>query len=216
MLTKQMPDRRPLGLLVVALALTLGFGVSHSRPSVTRDIILHVEQAPNAWADAGLDRELREQFTRDQTVRIITVNPADTMLPPFPNARYDIDSLRNWGQEVGGRYLLSIVVHDERLERRKSFHLPLVFHKWEVVGVIEGEMRLLDISRGRLLVARPFKSELSGKRVFQATMDDHKYDPDIHMTAKQKMVFFNQLEAQAAGDLITLVSRHTRTNGNGY
>jgi hypothetical protein len=114
--------------------------------------------------------------------------------PAFPVDYHDLDSLMEWGREAGARYLMVVEVFAERLEKRKSFHLPLVFHKYETVGIIEGEFRLVDLSRGKLLTAEPFKVERKGSRIFQATMDDDINDPDLNMTAPRKVVFFQQLE----------------------
>jgi len=123
----------------------------------------------------------------------------------FPVNRYNTDSLLEWGREVGGRYLMLVEITREGLERHKSFHVPLVFHKYETVGVIEGEFRFLDLSRGKTLATETFKIEQKGPRIFQATMDDDKNDPDLHLTAPEKVIFFDHLEESLCRHLTTRV-----------
>ncbi|MDX9856323.1 MAG: hypothetical protein RBT76_00870 [candidate division Zixibacteria bacterium] len=174
-----------------------------------RDFILRVQSVPNAWTTDGLEDALVTRLTRDQSIRVIVVDPGDPAYPPFPNASLDLDSLTNWGVERGGRYLLSLVVKSQRIERRKSFHLPLVFHKWETVGVLEGEYRFVDLRRGRLLAGDRFTTELPAKRVFQATMDDNKYDPDIHLRPDEKGMLFAKLYDESARQLLELTAQFT-------
>lgn len=88
--------------------------------------------------------------------------------------------------------------------------LPLVFHKYETVGVIEGELRLVDIRRGKLLIAEPFQVKQKGPRIFQATMDDDVNDPDIHLTAPDKIGFFDRLEEKLALRVVERVEKVIR------
>lgn len=121
--------------------------------------------------------------------------------PPFPADRYHLDSLVNWGLEAGVDHLLIVDVDNEQLRREKSFHLPLVFHKYETVGVIEGQLRLIDVARSRLLVSEPFRVKEKGARIFQATMDDDINDPDLHLTASAKLRLFHSLEERLAAKI---------------
>lgn len=171
-----------------------------------RDVILRVQSVPNAWAENGLEEALRARMTRDPNLRVIAIAPDDPAYPAFPGTSLDLDSLTNWGMEIGGRYLLSLEVDRQRIERRKSFHMPLIFHKWETLGVIEGEYRLIDLRRGRLLSADRFVTELSAKRIFQATMDDDRNDPDIHLRPDEKMLLFSKLYDECARQLLEELS----------
>jgi hypothetical protein len=76
--------------------------------------------------------------------------------------------------------------------------LPLVFHKYETVGDIGGELRFIDVRRGKFLIAEPFKVEQKGPRIIQATMDDNVNNPDIHLMAPDKISFFDRLEERLA------------------
>jgi hypothetical protein len=85
--------------------------------------------------------------------------------------------------------------------------LLLVFHKYETVGVIEGELRLIDVRRGKFIIAEPFQVEQKGPRIFQATMDDDVNDPDIHLTAPDKIGFFDRLEEKLALRVVERVGK---------
>lgn len=187
------------------LAATL-FAVTIAASSLAdRDLILNVVSPPSAYSDSHIDQKLQRYLSHQASLRVRLVD--DNTEPAFPSALYDSDSLLNWGRERGGRYLVLVEVTARRLERRKSFHLPLVFHKYETFGVIEGEFRLLDLNRGKVLAVESFDVEKKGPRIFQATMDDDPNDPDLHLTAPGKIVFFDQLEDRLCRHLADRVKK---------
>lgn len=175
-----------------------------------RTVIVHVDVPPLAWSGSTLEAKLIRTFSRSDNGRFLTTQKASRGGPAFPADLYDLDSLANWGQEVGGDYLLVVRVDSERLQRKKSFHLPLVFHKYEAIGVIEGELRLIDVRRGKHLIAEPFRVIQKGPRIFQATMDDDINDPDVHLTAPDKIDFFHRLEEKLARRVVERVGKAIR------
>lgn len=195
--------KRSFWALIILLLLAGGL---KSAP-FNKDILLNVVTPPLAWGDSKLDQKLMLVLSRKPDMRIVSVSNNKAVSPEFPRDYYDTDSLLNWGREVGGRYLMFVEISSERLEKRKSFHLPLVFHKYETVGVIEGELRFIDLMRGKLLAAEPFKIEQKGTRIFQATMDDNINDPDLHLTAPDKIHFFDKLEDKLSQYLAKRVRR---------
>ena len=181
-----------------------------STEAATRRLILQVEEAPVAWGDCRLTECLVTALGRDQNLRIVTPDSQNDSYPPFPGEHYDVDSLIDWGTEIGGRYLLVVSVHREVLERRKTFSIPLIFQRWETIGIIEGEIRLLDIQKRRLLAAEPFSVERSGSRQFQAEFDNNRNDPSLHLNATKKSKLFHTLEMRLADLLVDDFSRYTR------
>ncbi|NOY89207.1 MAG: hypothetical protein GXO93_07455 [FCB group bacterium] len=184
-------------ILVTVLLSTIGYASELSQ----KKILLHVISSPLAWSDSQLEQKLTCDLSRWPAVRVVATKNKETLQPAFPNSYYNIDSLINWGREIGGRYLMVVKVTKEGLERHKSFHLPLVFHKYETVGIIEGEIRFIDLKRGALLMAEPFSVTQKGPRIFQATMDDDINDPDLHLTAPAKIAFFDELEKKLSKQL---------------
>ena len=170
-------------------------------PASSRLVLLSVRQSDNAWSDNRLFERLQTVLTREPGWRVEPVQAlgeSKDRSDCWPSA----DSMISLGRDLGGQYLICLVVSEQRLERRKSFHVPLVFHKWESVGVMRGEFRVIDLLRGKQVKAESFEVELHGPRVIQATMDDTKFDPDITMTATEKSLLFEGLEQKLVDELI--------------
>lgn len=174
-----------------------------------RNVVLHVQAAEVSWADSDLEELIITRFTRDREFRL-TMRADNSAQPEFPSAKYDIDSLLNWGNEIGGRYLLVVNVNSERLENKRTFHIPLILHRFEAIGVIDAEIRLLDLERGRMLMAEQISVELSAKRIIQADTDKNINDADIHIAASKKGKFLAKLEKKFADHLYAKVKRSFR------
>jgi len=168
-------------------------------------LIVQVDQSDPAWAAGGVTEELVRGFSRNAWLRVIIPDLSARTAPAFPTDAYNLDSLLNWGAEIGGSFLLYVDVREERLERRKTLHLPLVCHKYETQAVVEGELRLMDLNEGTLKMAEPFRVERKAARVFQATMDDDIGDPDLKVPAPAKVRLFGELEEELAARIIKQV-----------
>lgn len=176
------------------------------------NILLKVTPAKTAWSAGGIEEKLIIRMSRDTAYQVVSVNGDSRGLPSFPRDKYNVDSLVRWGLEVGGQYLMLVDVHDERLERRKTWHIPLFFQKYVTVGVISGELRLIDLDQGIQLVSLPFVTEQEAKRVFQASPDDDINHPNLHMTAPDKLVFFDQMENRVCDQLLESIGFTMRGN----
>jgi hypothetical protein len=195
-----------IGCLFVVLAAAIAFG-----NGAPRDIVIDVQTVPLAWGDSRLADKLVTELSRNPELRLRYPAPdSETAAPSTPIARWDLDSLMDWGTEAGGRYMLVVVVDNATLQRRKSFSLPLIFHKWETVAVIQGEYRFLDLQRRRLLAAEPFKEELVGSQQFQGSTDDNRTDPSLHLTALEKSLLFGKLEDKLVAQLTRRVENLAR------
>lgn len=198
----------PIGLALAIAALGLA---ANAAP---RKLLLNVQPAPLAWADGKLAEKLETSLSRNSELQVVRCETEEHSFvktrPPFPENRTDLESLLDWGTEVGGRYLLVVTVEKEGMVKRKSFNLPLIFHKYENVGVIEGEYRFLDLQKRRLLKAKPFKTEVTGARQYQAEMDDNSSDPTLHVTATGKSRLFDALEEKLTEHLVEQVAHLTR------
>ncbi len=186
-------------LILVILILICSFSVNAAPRN--KNILIKVITPELAWADSQIETKILKSFSSQSNLRVQLVNDKSNTVPQFPENFYDTDLVLEWGKEIGGRYMMIVDVQSERLEKRKSFHLPLIFHKYQTYGVIECEMRLFDLERGKLLSVKSFKVEEEGSRIFQATMDDNINDPDLHITAPGKIHFFNKLEDKFVTEL---------------
>ncbi len=198
---------KPGAIFVACLLIVVSVGAAFAGSGA---ILLNVQSLPMPWGDPQVYEKLESQLSREAQFEVLRAGGGDNAFAEFPGHRSNLDSLVNWGQEAGGRFLMVVTVTGERLERKKSFSLPLIFHKWETVGIIEGEIRLIDLARGKQLMAEKFHVEHKGPRAFQAACDGDRGDPDIHLTAVQKLTFFGELEEKLANHLTRLTTRVLR------
>ncbi len=166
-----------------------------------KKIFIKVFSPENAWTDSQIESKIARSFSSQTNIVVEMIDDDNSAEPRFPKNYFDSDLLLEWGKESGGRYVMVVDVQSERIETRKSFHLPLIFHKYQTYGIIEGEFRIIDIERGKLLSVKTFKVEEKGSRIFQATMDDDINDPDLHITAPAKIMFFSKLEDKLVAEL---------------
>ncbi len=169
--------------------------------SLPRVIHIQVIQPPVPWAESQIADKLETHFGRDPRMRTRLVKSSEPDVP-----LEEADSVPATRSFQKSNFLLTVTIQSERIDRRKGFKLPLFFHRWETVGIVEGEFRLLDVQRGKLLAAEPFVHELRGPAVFQGSMDDNRDDPDIHLRAPEKALFVSALE----DGLVTMLVERTR------
>lgn len=192
--------------LATAVSLILALALPASGAPL-KEVVLKVKTSPNPWAENQLEDKLLMRLSRSSDHRIYSAETLSSDLPEFPSATHNLDSLINWGLETGRRYLLFVDITDEKIVRKKTFSLPLIFQRYEVIAVVRGEIRLVDLSRNKLLVAEPFEVKKRGKRIFQAATDDDKYDPAIHLSPVEKIRFLDELGDKLARHIVSKVSR---------
>jgi hypothetical protein len=160
-----------------------------------------VNSAPLAWTESQITGKLMAELSISGNGDIISAEELSNRMPPFPIDHYSIDSLVNWGTECGRRYLVIVSIESEGLRRKRTFHIPLVLQKYENVGEIVGELRVVDITRKRVVLAETFKFEKEAKRIFQTAPDDDINDADLHISAPEKIRFFGELESEFVKEL---------------
>jgi len=192
---------------IVVLCLLAGSVVAVNQ---RRDVIVRVETPPLPWMESKVADKIQAQMSQQTDFNVFLTHQLNDKLPAYPAARYNIDSLINWGLETGHRYLMAVYIFDERLEKRKTFSIPLVIHMYETIGVIEGEFLFIDITGGRQLAAESFKVRESAKRIFQASIDDDIYDPSLHLASPEKIKFFDALEKKLVKHLVSKVKKYNR------
>ena len=194
----------------VALILSICLFVAAGAVASGTVVYVKVQAPPVPWADSKLAEKLKVRLCQDDAFDVVEVSSRLEQLPPFPTDRCNTENLVNWGQEAGGRYLLLVTVDDERIERRKTFSIPLIMQKYQTVGVVEGNYRLIDVYRGKLLEAKSFRFKLDGPRIFQGSMDDDINDPDIRLNAVEKIQFIGRLEDHVADKLAQRFEQEVR------
>ena len=73
-----------------------------------------------------------------------------------------------------------------------------------------GELRFIDLQRRRLMVSERFKVERRSGEAFQTTPDDNRHDPDLHISAPDKTLFFRNLDSDAASFIAKKVDMYLR------
>lgn len=195
---------------MVRMIAVMALAGTSAASAATLPLILQVEPAPLAWGDSRLADMLTTALSRNPDLRVILPETGSPQFPSFPRDRNNIDSLLEWGMEIGGRYLMIVTVDREGMERRKTFSVPVLFHRWETIAVIAGELRLLDLQKRRLLLAEPFEEKIPAARQFQSSAEDNSADPALHVSAAEKSDLFKSLESRLVERLKDKISRYTR------
>jgi hypothetical protein len=196
---------------LIGFTLCVGLLLVSGASAGGRAVLVHVQAAPVPWTDSHLFEKLRDRLCRDGGFDVVKADGSTDGLPVFPTDQCSTDSLVNWGQEAGGRYLLVVRVESERIERRKTFNIPLIVGKYQTIGIAEGQYRLIDVYRAKLLDAGPFRIKLDGPRIFQGSMDDDIDDPDLLLNAVEKIQFINHLEDRLAEQLVEVFDHEVRS-----
>ncbi len=166
-----------------------------------RSAVVKINHAVNPWTESHLSEKLMAELSRNGNGEIVRAEALVNSMPQFPSDIYSTDSLSIWGMESGKRYLVIVSVESEGLEKKKTFNIPLVFSKYEHVGVVVGELRIVDVTRRKVVIAEQFTFEKEAKRIFQGSQDDDINDADLHISAPEKIRFFSELENELAKEL---------------
>jgi len=174
-----------------------GLAQNNHRNRNNGSALIKVIHSELGWTDTRLTEKLLIELSRNGNGDVVNADILAEM-PEFPVGRYETDLLIDWAVAAGRKYLVLVSVEFEGLERKKTFSLPLIFHKYQNIGVISGELRIFDIIRKRNIISEHFKIEKEGKRIIQASTDDDKNDADLHISAPEKIIFFSELERELA------------------
>ncbi len=189
-------------ILVTAALLASGaYGQNGHLNGNGRSAVLMVNSAVSADCETSMADKLMAELSRNGNGEIIRVEALAESMPAFPSDIYSTDSLANWGMASGKRYVVIVDIEYEGFQKQKTFNIPLVVSKYENVGVVTGELRIVDVSRKRVVLSEQFTFEKEAKRIFQASVDDDINDADLHVSAPAKIRFFSSLETELAREL---------------
>lgn len=177
-------------------------------PLRQRTVVVQVNSPDAIWKKPELDKKVKVVLSRSQEYSVI-LGDEQTNQPKFPEDHYNLESLINWGAELGGQYLLVVDIFEERIERKKVFGIPLIMQRYKTLGIIEGEIRFIDITRNKLLNAAPLYVKVDGPGRLQAWVDDDINDADLHIKSAGKIAFLNSLEQKTALELVKIIKKLT-------
>lgn len=199
---------RTIGIIIILAVTICQISIAQDNHTNGRTAIVKVNSVPLAWTDSDITNKLMAELSHNNG-EITSADALSNRMPPFPEDLYSIDSLVNWGAETGRRYLVIVNIEHEGLRRKRTFHFPLVMQKYENVGEITGELRVVDIIRKRVVLAEAFNFEKEAKRIVQAAIDDDINDADLHISAPEKIRFFRELESEFARELADKIRNAT-------
>jgi hypothetical protein len=173
-------------------------------------VAMYVNAAPSAWHSSSIEEKIATLLTRTSTMKLARLVQDTSMCKSELTYSVGMDSLVHRAEVSGARYAVAIRVTSPEIVRKKTLSVPLIFHMYQAMGIIEGELRIIDLNRNRQVAAEPFSISMKGPRAMQATMDDDINDPDLHVSAPEKLRFFDQLEQKAAEHISNRVRKFTR------
>ncbi len=115
------------------------------------------------------------------------------------------------GQMQNGHYLVDIKVDRIDMEKRKWTLIPMIFWRYRVYAVLTGTMRILDISRGRMIKTEKIKFDIRAADDWQL-IDENEHDPALSIPADEMTNLFDRLDDKAASKLFEEIKEISRGN----
>lgn len=200
-----MRNRRAYTVLALAVIVLAGILAAQNG---SRTITVILEQPQQAIEDFTLVKELDDRLAIRAGLDVMF--PAeDSTLPPAPRTRFDLTRILEWGQEIGSRYVIYLQVNERRLATRKRTSIPYLLSRYVVEGRLDGVYSLVDLSRSKVIGTWDLRTRLAGPRQWQIA-EDYPDDPDLHMPAPEKVIFFKRLEEKAADEIMDNIGRHVK------
>lgn len=193
------------GALSFLLVLSVAAGAV---PNTRRNVAVVMEKPDQHIPDFTLTDRLHDALTMYAGKEVVLAT-GDSILPPAPNAVFDLERLINWGAEAGARYIIYLQIDSRKIITAKRWSIPLIFSRYVVEGHLEGAYSLVDIQHRKLINTWNLEIALEGSQQLQV-FDDYRDDPDLHIPAPRKIGFLRKLEDLAAAEIIRNVTPNMR------
>jgi hypothetical protein len=197
--------RKPIIFLVLLFALgatnVLGGG-----------IVVNLRLPVNPWTDTHLGERLDMYMSNISHVPIVRNNIDDSTYRDIDGESFQ--DLMARGKKQDGHFLIDIKIDRIDLERRKSTFIPMLFWRYRTFAVITGTLRILDVSRGRMVKNKAIEYEIGATDNWQL-VDDNEFDPALSIPADELSSLFGRLEDKAASKLYKEIKEISRGNNFG-
>ncbi len=193
-----------IGLCIGALILLGMPGISVA----DNDIIVRLEYPECPWADINLEDKLDLYLSEISRVPVIATYRNNDSLNRSPRTS-DFSDLINYGESMGGRFLVDIFIERIDLEKRKTTVIPQFVSRYQTYGVMTGNLRIVDVQKARMLKIKKIDCSLKASDRW-TFVDDNKHDPDLNIAADQKIVLFRKLEDKVVSELYKEIRKLTR------
>jgi len=199
---------------VKSVLFVLAVFVSVSSGAAAQDaVIINLEIAENPWADVRLDNKLDFYLATAARSPIIRINGDMRDSLGWNSRTPAIDDLIDQAERLNARYLVDIFIDRIDIEKRKVTVIPQAAFRYRVFGVITGVMRVMDISRARVVRVEEINYEIKASDRWRFG-DDDIHDADLHISAYDKTLLFDELEEKAARGIFREITRLTRGTGS--
>jgi hypothetical protein len=197
----------PKILVTIILALICINALTFAQ-SDQRAISIILEKPKNDIYDLEIIDRLVEKLSMQSDLKVIT-SAEDSTLPVPPTERFNLEKLLEWGNECGSRYLVYLRLDNREIVTRKRTSIPYILNRYIVEGQVDGMFTFIDLNRGKIISTWTLKTRVSGPRQWQVA-EDYPDDPDLHISAPQKIRFLRKLEDKAASEIVNEIRPHLR------
>ncbi|MFH2036170.1 MAG: hypothetical protein ABIJ45_07195 [Candidatus Zixiibacteriota bacterium] len=161
-----------------------------------------------SWADINLSDRLDMYLS---TVDNIPIRTHEQIYSSFNNAYHTstFGELLATGKENGDNFVVDVVIDKIDLERRKVTIFPHVIFRYRVYAIVSGTIRIIDVNHERLLKMKNIELEFKTKDRWQV-VDDNQDEPELHISADNKLVIMNELEDLLATELYNEIKQLAR------
>ncbi len=169
-------------------------------------VIVNISPAACPYADSHLAERLEYKLStlnhQPLAVNIQAAKPAK-----FEN----LEQVITRGKAQKARFLIDITVEKLDLIQKKITVVPLAVYRYQVYGIITGQLRIVDVAKRRVAKMDRFYWEMKGSDQWQL-IDDEPTDPALKLPADEKISLFDALEEKAAVALFEDIKAATRGN----
>jgi hypothetical protein len=175
-------------------------------------IVVNLRIPQNPWADSHLGERLDTYMSDITRVPITRNNIDDSTYRDIGGESFQ--DLMARGKMQDGHFLVDIKIDRIDLERRKCTFIPMLFWRYRTYAVLTGRLRILDVSRGRMVKNRAITYEIKAVDNWQL-VDDNEFDPALSIPADEISNLFSCLEDKAAANLYKEIKEISRGNNFG-
>ena len=158
-------------------------------------VVINISSGPCPYADSRLSEKLKYRLSSLNHNPII-VNDASFGSSDFEN----LEQILARGRDQKARLLIDVIVDKIDLARKKNTFIPIALCRYRIFAVLSGKIRIIDVTKGRIVSEKDFRFEAKGIDQWQILEDDPA-DPGLFLPADAKIDLFDRLE-ETAGTLL--------------
>lgn len=171
-------------------------------------IVVNVDLPPCPYHDSRMDSKLYDLLSTIDLTEIVYTDSADAYQLANDD-RMIFDDILAIGQKHNGRYLVDIDVERIDIERRKITIIPLFFYRYRVFGVLSGTLKVVDVSRKRIMETKLIDFEVKAADQWQV-YDDDPDNPALLLPADKRVILLDEVDDKAANGIFEDIKKLTR------